>query len=293
MKEKPILETTVKQLAQLYEDYHLREILNIKAELDFMVYSEISKIDSSMITLDTEGQACLGQELTALNIELFGLAWVNYNYRLFEEGKQDSFKCDYSLCSEILFTKSLSGRPKRDEDWNAAGFYNRAILEAAIAQSNSVNWSTFRDMPDYYERARAVRSSSPDKSIEVSAQSFREHYDKILREDWGKLIVGLDYKDCSLRLSNRLASIQSWRDGIMIPQRLSSAFAERLGITPTTEVTLLFQRLVMGLYNNARNYINAVIDYGSWELARKATIDLRQSLLEVGRKLLEKQKGTI
>jgi hypothetical protein len=64
----------------------------------------------------------------------------------------------------------------------------------------------------------------------------------------------------------------------MIPQILSSAFAERLNFIPNSEAALLFQRLVVGLYKNARNYIHAVIDYGSWELARKATIGLRVAL---------------
>jgi len=76
----------------------------------------------------------------------------------------------------------------------------------------------------------------------------------------------------------------------MIPQKLASAFAERLSFKPNTEALLLLQRLTVGLYNNAKNYINAVIDYGSWELARKAAIDLRQALLEVPLPL-DKGKG--
>ncbi len=277
MKEKPTLETIAKQIFQLYEDYYQHEIFNIKAELELMVYSEILKVDPSVIALDTD---ILDQELTALNIELFGLAWLDYNYKLFEEGKQDSNKCDVALCTEIMFAKSYLEKTKRSDTWSATRFYNHTILEAAIAQNDSVNWSTFRDMPAYYERA--IRSSPPEKFIRLSAQSYLEHFDKLIKDK-------INEKECALRLSNRLASIQPWRDGIMIPQKLSSAFAERLSFIPNSEATLLFQRLVVGLYNNARNYINAVIDYGSWELARKAAIDLRQSLLETGRELLEKQ----
>ncbi len=280
MKKKPTLETIAKQLFQLYEDYYQHEIFNINSELELTVYSEILKINPSAITLDMD---ILDRELTALNIELFGLAWLDYNYKLFEEGKQDSNRCDAALCTEIMFEKSYLEKTKRSDTWSAAGSHNRTILEAAIAQSNSVNWSTFRDMPAYYERA--VRSSTPEKFIKLSAQTYLEHFDKFLKDK-------VNDKECALRLSNRLASVQSWRDGIMIPQKLSSAFAERLSFIPNSEVTLLFQRLVVGLYNNARNYIKAVIDYGSWELARKATIDLRQSLLEAGRELLEEQNGS-
>ena len=288
MKGKPTLETIAKQPFQLYEDYYQHEIFNIKAELAFMVYSEILKVDPSVITLDMEDMDILDRELTALNIELFGLAWLGYNHMLFEEGKQDSNKCDVALCTEIMFAKFYLEKTKRCDTWSAAGFYNRTILEAAIAQNDSVNWSTSRDMPEYYERA--IHSSPSVKYIKLSTQSFREHYDRFLREHFDKLLNDkVNDKECSLRLSNRLVSIQSWRDGIMIPQKLSSTFAERLSFIPNSEVTLLFQRLVVGLYNNAKNYINAVIDYGSWELARKAAIDLRQALLESGRESLEKQ----
>lgn len=109
-------------------------------------------------------------------------------------------------------------------------------------------------------------------------KSLTEHYDKLLSD-----------KECLTRLLNRFASFHVWRDGIMIPQKLSSAFAQQCNIKPNTEAILLLQRLMVGLYNNARNYIDAVIDYGSWELARKSADDLTQWLLKVGRELLEKQ----
>ena len=257
-----------------------------------MLYSEILKVDPSVmtvITLDMEDMDILDRELTALNIELFGLAWLDYNYQLLEEGKQDSNKCDAALCTEIMFAKSYLEKTKRSDTWSAAGFYNRTILEAAIAQYDSVNWSTFRDMPAHYERA--THSSPPEKFIRLSAQNYLEHFDKFLKDHFDKLLKDkINDKECALRLSNRLASVQSWRDGIMIPQKLSSSFAQRIGFSPNTEALLLLQRLTVGLYRNARDYISAVIDYGSWELARKAAIDLRQSLLESGRELLEKQK---
>lgn len=261
-------------MLQLYEDYYQSEIFSIQSELELMVYSEILKADSSTIALDTD---ILERELTALNIELFGLAWLDYNYELGEKEKQDSSQFDIALCTEITFSKSYLERTKRNDTWSAVGFYNRTILETAIAQNNSIDWSIFRDMPAYYERA--IHSSPPEEFIRLSIQSYLEHYDKLLND-----------KECALRLSNRLASILSWRDGIIIPQKLSSSFAERLSLTPNHETIFLFQRLVVGLYRNAKNYINAVIDYGSWELARKAATDLRQSILKAGHELLEKRK---
>jgi len=288
MKGKPTLETIAKQLSQLYEGYYQSEIFNIKAELELMVYSEILKVDPSAMPLDMKDMDIrhnldiLDRELPALNIELFGLAWLYYNQELFEEGKQDSGQTNVAVCTEIMFAKSYLENTKQSDTWNAAGFYNRTILEAAIAQSHSIDWSTFRDMPAYYERAAFPFSSVPEEAIRLSAQSFLEYFGKLLKDE-------VNDKECAIRLSNRLATVNSWRVGIMIPQKLSSAFAERLGFIPNSETIFLFHRLVVGLYKNARNYINDVSDYGSWELARKAAIDRRQSLLEAGRELLEKQ----
>jgi hypothetical protein len=273
MKGKPTPETIAKQLAQLYEDYYQHEIFNIKAELELMVYSEILKVDPSAITLD---MGILDRELTALNIELFGLAWLDYNYELCEEGKQDSSQSDVALCTEIMFAKSYLQKTKRSDTWSAAGFYNRTILEAGIAQKTSMDWSIPRDIPSYYERGV---NSFPEESQKLFLRGFREHFDNKLLSD----------KECASRVANRLQSVPSWRDGIMIPQKLSSSFAQRIGFSPNTEALLLLQRLTVGLYRNARNYINALNDYGSWELARKSAHDLRTALLEAGRELLEKQ----
>ncbi len=277
------------QLFQLYQGYYQHEIFNTKAELDLMVYSEIVKVDPSVETLITEQSPggfmealdIIDRELIALNVELFGLAWLDYNYKLFDEEEQDQNKCDVALTTEIMFAKHwFEGTFEGKTDiWSAAGVYNRTILEAAIAQSNTRDWSASRDMGGYHGVASF---SLGEKAIKFNAQVMLEHFDKFLNDK-------VYDKECALRLSNRLASINCWRDGIMIPQKLSSAFAERLSVIPNSETLFLFQRLVVGLYNNAGNFINAVIEYGSWELARKATIDLRQSLFEAGCKLLERQ----
>ena len=103
MKGKPAPRISAKQLFRLYEDYYQHEIFNIKSELEFLVYSEILQVDRSAIALDTD---ILERELTALNIELFGLAWFDYNCQLSDEEKQESSQFDVALCTEIMFAKS-------------------------------------------------------------------------------------------------------------------------------------------------------------------------------------------
>lgn len=288
MKYNPAAEAIAKQLFRLYEDYYQREVFNSEAGLELVLYAELLKIDSSLWTTDPEYANTIDQELTALNIELFGLAWLDHNFQLFEKGKQDQNEADFALCTEVAFARSYLEKTKRDDIWSAAGLYSRTILEAAIAESDSVDWSVPRDVPAYYERA--TRSSPPESITRRTVQAELKRYGELLRGRFGSLIKGeIDVEECALRLANRLASVQSWRDGIMIPQRLASSFALRIGYSPNTEALLLFQRLTVGLYSNASSYINAVGDYGSWELARKAALDLRQNVLEAGRKLLERQ----
>ncbi len=273
MKGKPTPDTIAKQLAQLYEDYYDSQIFSANGDYELTAWFEILKADPSAFTTQKIDTEIFFRELHALNVELFGLAWLDYN--LCEEGKQDSSQSDVALCTEIMFAKSYLEQTKNGDIWSAAGFYNDTILQAAIAQNSSRDWSIPRDIPSYYERGV---NSFPEESQKLFLRGFHEHFDKLLSD-----------KECASRVANRLLSIPSWRDGIMIPQKLSSSFAQRIGFSPNTEALFLLQRLTVGLYRNARDYINAVNDYGSWELARKSAHDLRAALLEAGRKLLEKQ----
>jgi len=285
---------SVEQMVQLCEDYYEHEIFNPKAELEVTLLGELGRCDfSSAMAIDTD---IFQRELAALNIELFGLAWLNYNYKLYEEEKQDQNQADLALSIEILFAKSYLEKAKSSDIWSAAGFYNQTILEAAIAQGNSIAWSAPRDM-EYYERAVLSSPPVPDYFVKFTTEITREHFDKFLRDHLDEVLKLLKHRvsdtECSLRLSNRLASIHSWRDGIMIPQKLSSAFAERLSFIPNSEALLLLQRLVVGLYKNARDFTRAVIDYGSWEAAKRTTIALRQAIIRAARKPSEeKQKGS-
>lgn len=260
----------VQVLRGLYADYYQHEVFSIEADLMFEVYAELLKADMPARTIGrVQGFVdILDRELTALNIELFGLAWVDYNYTLFEEGNQGSNQLDVALCTEVIFTKWYLEKANLPGTWDAAGLYNRAMVEAAVAQSASVDFSTFRSSPFH----DGWLNPSAEKEIKLLLSSFRGHFDKLLDASAG------NDTECSLRLSNRVGSIMAWRDGVMVSQKLSLAFAERLGLAPSLENTVLFQRLVVGLYKNAKNYINAVTNYGSWEQARGRQHDFRQAL---------------
>lgn len=163
---------------------------------------------------------------------------------------------------------------KGSDIWSAAGFYNDNILQATIAQHTSRNWARFRDLPSYYGTGV---NSFPEGDLLL--KNSYEHFNKLLSD-----------KEYASRLANRWLSAHGWRDGIMIPQKLSSAFVQRFNFSPNIEAFLLIQRLIVGTYNNARNYINSVMDYGSWELARKETDNLMKHIISSVQKDMESEK---
>lgn len=243
-----------------------------KGDFELLAYGEIAIADSSAMAIDIK---VFIRELPALNIELFGLAWFIHNYEFYLSGEQRYDETDSALCTEITFTKSYLEQTGNSDIWSTAGFYNDTLFQATLAQRVSMDWSIPRDIPLHYraEEKRPFETESEKRIFE----SLREHYDKLLTD-----------KECASRLGNRFVSVEAWRDGIMIPQKLSSAFAQRLTFSPNIEALLLLQRLTIGLYNNAKDYIEAVIDYGSWKLARKASGDFRQHLITVAQTEIEK-----
>lgn len=250
---------------QICKNYYEHEIFDTDVGFELGVISEIVKADASAKYVDF---CIFTHELIALNIELFGLAWFAHNYELFEEEKLESNKLDTLELTEIWFTKSYLKRLDENDIWSAMGFYNEIILQAAIAQKASMDWSIPRDIPGYYFERGA--NSSAEKLEKEQFDNFFGHFMKKL----------VDTECCTI-LANRLVSCDCLQKGIMIPQKLSSAFCQRLNFTPNLEALLLIQRIIVGLYNSAMGLINSAEEYGSYELARKAAKDLRAHMIEV------------
>jgi hypothetical protein len=257
---------------QMCKSYYESELYNADPEFECAVYFEILKVDSPAkeICIDT-----LARELRGLNIELFGLAWFDHNYGLFEQEKLESNHLDTQVLTEIWFTKFYLEHFKENETWNAMGFYNDVIMQAAIAQKALMDWSIPRDVPGYHERG-----------CRPSAEKLEKEQWEHVREYFGKK---LDDEECCIRLTNRFISAGCWQDGILISQKLTYAFAQRLGFNPNLEAFLLLQRIIVGLYDNAVSLIVAAEEYGSYELARKKAFDLREHLIKVIQKDMEEQ----
>jgi hypothetical protein len=160
--------------------------------------------------------------------------------------------------------------------WEAAGFYNDIIMQAAIVQKTLRNWSIPRDFSDYLNRG-----------VNTSAEMQEKKTRNDINDDFDKK---LDDKEGCIRLANRFICRNCWQDGIVIPQKLSSAFAQRISFNPNLDAVLLLQRVIVGLYNNAAHFIIAVEQCGSYELTRKARIDLIQLIKDSLRQDMEKKK---
>ena len=117
MQDKPTPRISTEQLCR---DYYA---LNFDTNGDFelTLCAEILKVDFSAKEVDTQ---ILIRELTALNIELFGLAWSVHNYELCLSKEQPQDQADSALCTEIMFTKSYLEQTGNSDIWKAAGFYN-------------------------------------------------------------------------------------------------------------------------------------------------------------------------
>ena len=255
-------------IEQLCRDYYDLQIFEANNSLEIRLYAELMKLDQSLRVTNSNLFLC---ELAALNIELFGLAWFEHNYQMVLSKGQRQDQYGAAICKEITFTKSYLKQTGNDNVWSAAGYYNDTIYQVSIAQQISTDWSVFKDT-GYFEKDDYL--GSIDKAIEKS-----------IRDDMEKLHTD---EECAKRLANRLLSVSSWQEGILIPQKLSSTFAQRNNFSPNIEALFLLQRLTVGLYKNAKDYINEVISCGSWELARKASDEFIQHLKKFAQKPMER-----
>src|SRR4030067_1432976 len=120
MKDKHTPKINIEKLCKDYLDY---QVFDTDSRFEIRLLFEIAKVDRSFLSV--EKTSFLG-ELAALNIELFGLAWVDYNFEVFLSKKEEDYQDDFdlALCTEIKSMKSYL----EDDIWSAAGRYNNTIV---------------------------------------------------------------------------------------------------------------------------------------------------------------------
>jgi hypothetical protein len=210
-------------------------------------------------------------EMAAVNVELFGLAWLSHNYEL---SKEISLS-DSSIPEEIVFTKRYLQDTGRGNIWERMSFYNDVILKTVVDETiKSERWGVLRDIP------ADVREEDREKIAEMSLTEPMKHSIDL----FSKYITDSECRD---RLVIRLLAIPCDISRItLLSQKLSLTLTERLGREPKQAGFFALQRVIVSLYMNAVNYLDAVHQYGSYEAYK----DKRRALLQNIKRVVREQQ---
>lgn len=200
------------------------------------------------------------KEMIAVNIELFGLAWLNHNYDLNKElSMPESF-----FPKEIAFTKQYLQDTGRGDIWERMRFYNDAIAKTLAEETVGENWGRLRDI------SKAVR----DEDYEELKEKWLVEQGRDLTRLFSRCTTD---SECIERLVIRFLAVPCDMSRItVLSQKLSLTLTERLGRDLKQAGLLALQRVIVGLYENAVNYLDAVRQYGSYAAAK----DTRKALLK-------------
>ena len=162
------------------------------------------------------------REMTALRVELFGLAWTHY----FKAKKK--FECCLKECS---FTKKYLQSIGQNEIWDIMTFYNKAVARSVVEIASG-------------ERGRRARAAA---------------FSSLRMELYGKLRTETDFdKECIALVLNRLKTDVAWRRRTTL-KFLATEFAKRLECPrDLNEQAFLNLGIVMvGMYNGAKDAIKS------------------------------------
>jgi hypothetical protein len=209
-----------------------------------------SEIFNSLVKIDNDFQHIVftknhgdfeiaTHEMIALQIELFGLAWMHH----FRLERYHGFEEKYIL-GEIVFTKNYMAHNGCDDIWNIMSYYNKTIADALLHPCVKATDRAFSPLT-------AVKDEIPCYIID-------RKFTKKLRDDidnWRKE-VGLD---CATRVVNRISKREDW-GGRPIALMLTMTFAERMGwkVDLRDEGFAGFERFLNRLYNDFKQEIELV-----------------------------------
>lgn len=216
---------------------------------DISIYLEIA--DASLKEIDLDD---FFTEIYAVNIELFGLAWLSHIY-----SPDEGFPEPASMLSEeITFTKRYLQDTSRGHLWEKMNSYNEALASTLAEETVLGNWGRLRDIP------KAIRDEHYEKFKEESFLRLVQNWDELLSkyvtdsELRGRLVIRSLAVPCSM---SRIT---------VLSQKISLILAERLKCDLNQAGLFALQRVIVGLYDNAINYLDAVHEWGSYRVAKDA-----------------------
>jgi hypothetical protein len=191
-----------------------------KGILDSM-FDSVAEADQSFAAID---HTLFYQEMRALRLELFGLAWGH-------KFKQEKFTIPQSV-----FTRHYLEENGKLEMWDIMGEYNQAIADSVTLKTTGERMEDWQVAKSNLARVRMF-----DKWTEANKGATTE----------------LD--NCVARVANRIGADISRNDSILT-KRLAARLPDRLGcdVNLNTEAIFRLSALVYGLYNGAKEAINSV-----------------------------------
>jgi hypothetical protein len=198
-------------------------------------------------------EAVFFQELCALNIELFGLGWLNYNYKLSHEYSLP----EKSLTQEIMFTKQYLQKCGRGILWDKMGFYNGILLDVIGQETSLPTWDRFRDLPSpASDSLSSLKEEVTVKKVDSAFKSFGAF---------------LSESESTKRLATRFIFVPYNIDRMVaLSQNISQDLSAKLQIIPSQKGLFILQQLIIGLHQNAVNYLGTVQEWGSYPAFRNA-----------------------
>lgn len=180
------------------------------------VLNSVTEADRSFSATDP---AVFEQEMTALRIELFGLAWMHH------------WREEHLLLPEIAFTKRYLELNAKSDIWHAMLDYNRAIARSQDEMPQGPSRFTVQEA--YITFRHRLRS-------EFLAKSMKARVDP----------------EYAARLANRISTDATWGDS---PgnEMLAATLMQRLGCQLTLEGGIVLQAIVPRIYSGARKSIKA------------------------------------
>lgn len=193
------------------------------------VFKSVSEADQSFAAIDP---TLFRKEMTALRMELFGLAWMH------------KFKREEYTIPQSLFTKRYLEENGRLDIWDIMGEYNQAIAQF------SVMTATGEQMGGRVGRGRIV-----------SLNALRTDLFMYWAEQWRKMgfrATQADY-DALAHALNRIGADIRRADCVAV-KLLAARLAVRLRCREDLESEALFrlETVIFGFYNGAKEAIKSV-----------------------------------
>lgn len=197
------------------------------------VFSSVVEADQSFARVK---RSAFEREMTALRVELFGLAW---GHRF----KQEKFTIPQSV-----FTRGYLEENGKLEVWDIMGEYNQAIAQSSVMTATGEQMGTA-----HVVSINKLRADMFDATVGAWERSGINVWDT---EPTSK---GYQMVQCVARVANRIGADIRRNDCILV-KRLAARLAARLRCRKDLESEALFrlQAVIFGLYEDAMEAIKSV-----------------------------------